>query len=189
MATKADRSSSTKPRTPRRSRAAKAATTPTVPPVPPVAPEAPAVVTEPVRPSLLSTIDLNKEFGIDGSVTRRDTFKYNKVLGGSYVIRHAIFLKLAMASKDEIMGLTINQRKAAFSLVKGERQRYYGEATRKIDGNGAKAGDPLPKLSFETPIAAVSYGNAVRTAGENLRLAVFGPKVAAAVPEPVAQAS
>lgn len=188
MATSASTTKSVRTRKPRPTKAAAAPEIPQTPAPAPVDVPAPAEAMAAgggnARPSLLSTIDLNKEFGIDGIVSRRDVFKYNQVKGGAYVIRHAIFTKLATATRDEIMGLTINQRKAAFSLIKGERQRYYGEAVRKITSAMGKAGEPLPKLTFESPIAAVSYGNAVRQAGANLRAIVFPAAVAPAVVDP-----
>ena len=174
MATKAKATTSKPATTAKRSRAK----------AKPVAAEAPVATAVAERPSLQQTIVLGEVFGIDGQVNNRDTFKYNKVLGGSYLIRLAIFKRLATAAKDEIMALTLNQRKAAFALVKGERQRYYGEAVRKIDSPHGKKGEPLPKLSFESPIAAVAYGTAVRDAGANLRRCVFGDTPAAPQPSP-----
>lgn len=149
-----------------------------------VAPTAPTVATAVAeRPSLVATIDLNAVFGIDGQCTKRDTFKYNKVYGGAYALRKAIFDRIRAATKEDIGVLTLNQRKAMFALIKGERQRYYGEAVRKIDSATGKKGEPLPQLSFESKIAAVAYGNAIREAGEHLRRLVFGDSPAP-VPAP-----
>lgn len=131
------------------------------------------------RPSLASTIVLSEVVTPEGAFTRRDTFKYNRVNGGALAYRQAFFRAIAMASKDTILALTREQRNCLFGLCKSERARYYGTATRRQDSafNGAKAGEPLPQLEFDSKPVAASYGASIRAAMSNLQAAVFGTQV------------
>lgn len=142
------------------------------------APAAVATATAPApqRAPLHTTIRLADQFLTDGTLSCRSIFRFNDVKGGAYAFRLALFMALANASAKEINGFTRDARNAMFGLCKGERKRYYGDAVRAIDNpeTGAKAGEPLPKLSFPSTADARAYGDAIRAAMLNLRKAVFG---------------
>lgn len=145
--------------------------------LPGMAPAAPATAVA-TAPSLVDTLVLKELFRDDGTITRRDLFRFNKVTGGVYAYRRAVFIKLSLAAPEEIMVFPRPARNAMFSLCQGETKRYYGTAIRRQDNpeTGAKAGDPLPQLQFDTRTRAVEYRNAIQAAMKNLQLAVFGPQ-------------
>jgi hypothetical protein len=133
------------------------------------APAATTAVAE--RTPLSQTIDLAKQFPAEGGFTSGSIFRFNKLFGGALAFRQALFTAIAQASPAAVNGLSRKQTNAMFAVIRQERARYYGDARRQADSaaTGAKKGDPLPKLTFDSTVIAASYGAAIRAAMLNLR--------------------
>jgi hypothetical protein len=133
--------------------------------------------------NLVDQLNIDELFPADGSFPKRGVFRFNVVYGGALALRRAILVKIAKTPHEHIKQMSREARNTMFGLIRSERGRYYGSATRVMDNPeiGAKKGDPLPKLTFKesrdgpvsTTIAA-GYGRAIRWAGDTMRLAVFG---------------
>jgi hypothetical protein len=145
-------------------------------PAAPAAPVVAVVTAEPTTMPLAQQLRLDEIFLADGTFTRREPFRYHTVAGGALLFRSALLEAIAAAPIETIQALPERARKTMFAVVKGEKRRYFGTEVRRQDSADGqrKAGDPLPRLVFQTPAVAVAYREKLRAATNKLLQATYG---------------